>query len=127
SFGLIVLRLAWVWVSLRLSLALARRQGRAGIMPRKRLILATSLAGVRGAITLAGILTLPLALPGGEPFPGRDLAVFLASAVIVISLVVASIGLPRVLHGLELPPETALDAEEDEARHAAALAALGAI
>lgn len=127
SFGLIVLRLVWVWVSLRLSMAAARRRGRAGIMPRKRLILATSLAGVRGAITLAGILTLPLALPGGEPFPGRDLAVFLASAVIVISLVVASIGLPRVLHGLELPPETALDAEEDQARHAAALAALGAI
>ncbi|WP_027863571.1 Na+/H+ antiporter [Massilia alkalitolerans] len=127
SFGLIVLRLVWVWVSLRLSMAAARRQGRAGIMPRKRLILATSLAGVRGAITLAGILTLPLALPGGEPFPGRDLAVFLASAVIVISLVVASIGLPRVLHGLELPPETTLDAEEDQAREAAALAALGAI
>ena len=127
SFGLILLRLVWVWVSLRLSVVAARRQGRKGLMPRKRLILATSLAGVRGAITLAGILTLPLALPGGEPFPGRDLAVFLASAVIVISLAVASIGLPRVLRGLELPPETELEVEEDRARQAAALAALGAI
>ena len=127
SFGLILLRLLWVWISLQVSMLAARRAGRPGIMPRKRLILATSLAGVRGAITLAGILTLPLALPGGEPFPGRDLAIFLASAVIVISLLVASIGLPRVLRGLELPPETALDAEEDRAREAAALAALGAI
>lgn len=127
SFGLILLRLLWVWVSLQLARVVARRHGREGIMPRKRLILATSLAGVRGAITLAGILTLPLALPGGEPFPGRDLAVFLASAVIVISLVVASIGLPGLLRGLELPPETTLVAEEDRARHAAALAALGAI
>jgi len=127
SFGLILLRLVWVWVSLRLTNFFARRAGRPGIMPRKRLILATSLAGVRGAITLAGILTLPLALPGGEPFPGRDLAVFLASAVIVVSLVVASVGLPRVLRGLELPPETASEVEEDRARQAAALAALGAI
>jgi len=127
SFGLILLRLVWVWVSLRLTNFFARRAGRPGIMPRKRLILATSLAGVRGAITLAGILTLPLALPGGEPFPGRDLAVFLASAVIVVSLVVASVGLPRVLRGLELPPETAAEIEEERARHAAALAALGAI
>ncbi|MGI4720026.1 MAG: Na+/H+ antiporter [Janthinobacterium lividum] len=127
SFGLILLRLLWVWVSLQLSMLAARRAGRPGIMPRTRLILATSLAGVRGAITLAGILTLPLAMPGGEPFPGRDLAIFLASAVIVISLLVASIGLPRVLRGLELPPETALDAEEDRAREAAVLAALGAI
>lgn len=127
SFGLILLRLVWVWVSLQLSRIAARRAGRPGIMPRKRLILATSLAGVRGAITLAGILTLPLVLPGGEPFPGRDLAVFLASAVIVVSLVVASVGLPRVLRGLELPPETASEVEEDRARQAAALAALGAI
>jgi len=127
SFGLILLRLVWVWVSLQLSMLAARRAGRPGIMPRKRLILATSLAGVRGAITLAGILTLPLAMPGGEPFPGRDLAVFLASAVIVVSLVVASAGLPRVLRGLELPPETASEIEEDRARQAAALAALGAI
>lgn len=127
SFGLILLRLLWVWVSLGLARVAARRHGREGIMPRKRLILATSLAGVRGAITLAGILTLPLALPGGAPFPGRELAVFLASAVIVISLVVASIGLPRLLRGLELPPETTLVAEEDRARQAAALAALGAI
>ncbi len=127
SLGLILLRLVWVWVSLRLSRMAARRAGREGIMPRKRLIFATSLAGVRGAITLAGILTLPLALPGGEPFPGRDLAVFLASAVIVVSLFVASVGLPRVLRGLELPPETASEIEEERARQAAALAALGAI
>lgn len=127
SFALILLRLVWVWVSLQLSMWAARRAGRPGIMPRKRLILATSLAGVRGAITLAGILTLPLALPGGEPFPGRDLAIFLASAVIVVSLVLASVGLPRVLRGLELPPETASLGEEDRAREAAVLAALGAI
>jgi CPA1 family monovalent cation:H+ antiporter len=127
SLGLILLRLVWVWVSLQLSRMAARRAGREGIMPRKRLIFATSLAGVRGAITLAGILTLPLALPGGAPFPGRDLAVFLASAVIVVSLVVASIGLPGLLRGLELPPETATEVEEDRARQAAALAALGAI
>ncbi|MCA1855312.1 Na+/H+ antiporter [Massilia oculi] len=127
SLSLILLRLAWVWVSLRASRMLALRNGREGIMPRKRLIFATSLAGVRGAITLAGILTLPLAMPGGEPFPGRDLAVFLASAVIVVSLVVASVALPRLLRGLELPPETAAEAEEERARQAATLAALGAI
>ncbi|RNF28763.1 sodium:proton antiporter, partial [Massilia aurea] len=105
SVGLILLRFIWVWISLRLTLLAARRQQQAVYRPNPRLILATSLAGVRGAITLAGVLTLPLAMPNGTPFPGRDLVIFLASAVIVVSLVLASVGLPRVLRGLELPAE----------------------
>ena len=118
SVGLILLRFIWVWVSLRLTLLAARRQQQAVYRPNPRLILATSLAGV---------LTLPLAMPNGTPFPGRDLVIFLASAVIVVSLVLASVGLPRVLRGLELPAEPAHESEEDRARHAAALAALEAI
>src|SRR5258705_3168002 len=43
--------------------------------------LALAFAGVRGAITLAGVLSIPLALPGGAPFPGRDLAISLAARV----------------------------------------------
>ena len=127
SFGLILLRFIWVWVSLRLTLLNARRQNLPAYKPNPRLILATSLAGVRGAITLAGVLTLPLAMPGGAPFPGRDLVIFLASAVIVVSLIVASVGLPRVLRGLELPHDSAHESEEARARQTAALAALEAI
>jgi CPA1 family monovalent cation:H+ antiporter len=127
SLGLILLRLVWVWVSLRLTILKARRHGQHVYTPNFRLVIATSLAGVRGAITMAGVLTLPLTLPGGAPFPARDLAIFYASAVIIVSLVVASIGLPRVLRKLEVPPEPAELAEEDRARHDAALAAIAAI
>jgi Na+/H+ antiporter len=127
SLGLILLRLLWVWVSLRLTILKARRHGQKVYTPNFRLVIATSLAGVRGAITMAGVLTLPLTLPGGAPFPGRDLAIFYASAVIIVSLVVASIGLPRVLRNLEVPAEPAELAEEDRARHDAALAAIAAI
>lgn len=127
SLALILLRLVWVWVSLRLTILKARRHGQHVYTPNFRLVVATSLAGVRGAITMAGVLTLPLALPGGAPFPGRDLAIFYASAVIIVSLVVASIGLPRVLRGLEVPEESSEEAEEDSARHDAALAAIAAI
>ena len=55
-----------------------------------RLVLVTSLAGVRGAITLAGILTLPLLMPDGSAFPVRDLAIFLAACVIILSLITAT-------------------------------------
>jgi CPA1 family monovalent cation:H+ antiporter len=127
SLGLTVLRFVWVWVSLRLTLLNARRQGQKVYEPNIRLVIATSLAGVRGAITMAGILTLPLAMPDGSPLPGRQQAIFFASAVILVSLVLACIALPPVLRSLKLPEEPAGTAEEDLARHEARAAAIAAI
>jgi Na+/H+ antiporter len=127
TVALVVLRLVWVWVSLRVSLHLARRRGQAGVQPQWRLVVATSLAGVRGAITLAGVLTLPFMLPGGAPFPAREQVIFLATAVIMLSLVLASVCLPALLRGLELPEDANDGAEEDNARRHAAAAAIAAI
>ncbi len=125
--ALAVLRLLWVWTSLHFTLFRASRKGHHLYVPSWRLIVATSLAGVRGAITLAGILTLPLVMPDGTPFPARDLAIFLAAGVIILSLVAASIGLPPLLKGLEFPPEPSHQKEEDRARIVAAEAAIKAI
>ncbi|QJU60589.1 Na+/H+ antiporter [Sphingomonas sp. AP4-R1] len=123
TMTLAALRFAWVWTSLRFTLF--RRRGSSPFRnPPLKLVSAMSFAGVRGAITLAGVLTLPLALPDGSPFPGRDLAIFLATGVILLSLVLASFGLPLLLKGLALPPEPSRQAEEDAARVAAAEAAI---
>lgn len=124
---LIVLRFCWVWGAWRLSLYMAHRRGEARPKPGWRIIAAMSLAGVRGAITLAGVLTLPLLLPDGSVFPARDLVIFLAAAVILLSLLLASVALPRLLDDLTLPEEPAGRREEDLARHEAAVAAIAAI
>lgn len=92
-----------------------------------RLSLATSLAGVYGTITLAGILTLPLVLSDGSPFPARGLASFLAAAVILLLLVGASTGRPRLSKGLDVPRGPTELREEDHARAAAARAAIESI
>lgn len=123
--GLALLRVLWVWLWLRFTL-LRDRRAAAGA-PGGRLIAAFSVAGVRGAVTMAGVLTLPLALADGSPFPARDLAIFLAAGVILLSLVVASAGLPLLLRGLELPAEPRARSEEDVARVAAAEAAIAAV
>jgi len=127
NFALAALRFAWVWIALDLSLYRARRRGVSIRRPSWRVLAAMSLAGVRGAITLAGVLTLPLFLADGTPFPARDLAIFLAMGVIILSLVAASIGLPLLLNGLDMPPEPSRQAEEDRARIAAAEAAIAEI
>ncbi len=127
NLALAVLRFVWVWTSLRFTLFRAALKGETPYVPSWRLIAATSLAGVRGTITLAGVLTLPLTMTDGSAFPARDLAIFLAAGVIIVSLVAASITLPYLLKNLELPSEPSQQEEEDRARVAAAEAAIQAI
>ena len=127
TFGLVLLRLIWVSASLGVSLAGAHWHGTQRARPPWRLVAALSLAGVRGAITMAGVMTLPLLLPDGTAFPARDLTIFLAAAVILLSLSIAAIGLPRLLKGLQLPIEPAERQEEDRARREAAAAAIVAV
>ncbi len=118
TFGVAALRFAWVWVLVRVAL------GRA---PGWRLVAALTVAGVRGTVTLAGVLSLPFMLSDGSPFPVRDLAVFLAAGVIITSLVAATLLLPGLLRHLDFAAEPGEEAAEDGARVAAGEAALAAI
>lgn len=124
--ALAALRFVWVWTSLKLTLY-RKRGPNAPPKVGLRLVAVMSLAGVRGAITLAGILTLPFMLADGTPMPARNLAIFLAAGVIIVSLVLATIALPRLLKNVELPPEPSHLEEEDRSRVAAASAAMRAI
>ena len=125
--ALAALRFVWVWISIRFTLLRAARRGEARSIPSLRLAAAVSFAGVRGAITLAGVLTFPLAMPDGSPFPARALCILIAAGVIILSLAWASISLPRLLAGLTLPPHDSDEDEEDRVRVAAAQAALRAV
>ncbi|MEI9410830.1 Na+/H+ antiporter [Mesorhizobium salmacidum] len=124
---LIGLRFLWIWVG-DIAQAIAARAGKRKAEPFGfRVRLAGSVAGVRGAITLAGILSLPLALQDGSPFPARDVVIFLAAGVIICSLVIASFALPRIARGLVEPGENPAAAEERRARVGAASAAIARI
>ncbi len=124
SAALIVLRAIWLALAVRRSLLAARRSGQMPEQPSLRLMGATALAGIRGAITLAGALSIPLLLPDGSPFPGRELLVFLATGVILVTLVAGSIGLPLLLAGIQQPAEPPHAREERLARIAACEAAI---
>jgi CPA1 family monovalent cation:H+ antiporter len=128
NFGLAILRFVWIWVSIRVAEIVARaRNLEVASRPSLRVLAVASVGGVRGAITLAGVLTLPLMMPDGTPFPARDLAIFVAAGVIIFSLVAASVLMPRLLKGLQVSEETELEQELDLARVAAAEAAIRAI
>ena len=125
TLALGALRFAWVWLAVRVTVFSASLRGEAAVVPQNRLLAIIATAGVRGAITLAGVLTLPLLMPDGTPFPARDAAIFLAMGVILLSLVIASIGLPVLTRGLtDVLPEPERKDTEANARVAASEAAL---
>ena len=95
-----------------------------GVDSLLRIVATMSCAGTRGAITLAGVLSLPLLLNDGTPFPGRDLAVFIAACAILASLLIASVGLPLLLRDLDDHAGGDRRTREDKARIAAATAAI---
>ena len=83
-----------------------------------------SWAGMRGAVSLAAALALPLATDAGAPFPHRDLIIFLTFCVILGTLVLQGLTLPAVIRVLGIERDTSEEAEDAQARIRAAEAAL---
>lgn len=124
---LMVSRYLWVWIMLTLVNIRARRRGEAIWRLSTRIIATTTLAGVRGAITLAAVLSLPLAGADGTPFPGRSVFVFIAAGVILLSLLIATVCLPPLLRRIHLPEDDPRATEERDARAASARAAISSL
>ena len=82
---------------------------------------------MRGAVSLAAALALPLTVDGGAPFPDRDLILFLTFAVIFTTLVVQGLSLPALIKGLGITDDGAAESEELRARLGATKAALAQI
>jgi monovalent cation/hydrogen antiporter len=82
-------------------------------------------AGLRGAVSLAAALALPLSIDSGEPFPQRSFVIYIAFCVIMATLVLQGLTLPAVIRLLRLEEDGISDKEETKARIHAAEAALG--
>jgi CPA1 family monovalent cation:H+ antiporter len=79
---------------------------------------------MRGVVSLAAAFALPLALPTGRPFPGRDYILFVAFSVILVTLVLQGLTLPVLIRKLGVPRDAETDDEERLARLEANKAAL---
>src|SRR5471032_734975 len=103
---LLVLRFIWVQSIWRVSGLLRRWRGKGELtlVPTARSCWLLTVGGVRGAVTLAGVLSVPL-LMGNDAFPERDLLIFIAAGVILLSLIAACIALPLLLRGIEKSPD----------------------
>ena len=82
---------------------------------------------MRGTVTLAAALSIPLFLPDGSPFPSRDIVIFLAFGVIAVTLLLQGTTLEALIHRLGIRGDENRPKEERLARMTAVEAGLLAL
>jgi CPA1 family monovalent cation:H+ antiporter len=127
--ALLALRFVWVQVFWRLRVLIDNRLGRdsaTGVLTARACWLLT-VGGVRGTVTLAGVLSVPMLMGAGVAFPVRDMMVFIAAGVSLLSLISACVALPLLLRGIALAPDQATKQEVQQAWKSTAEAAIRAL
>jgi monovalent cation/hydrogen antiporter len=71
-------------------------------------------AGMRGVVSLAAALSIPVYLDNGARFPGRNLILFITFSVILVTLVLQGLTLPLLIRWLKLEDPDALIPEEQQ-------------
>lgn len=120
----ILSRLVWVFAGVYLPILTS---GVCAAPARRATALVMGWAGMRGTVTLAGALSIPLLLPDGTPFPSRDIVIFLAFGVIAVTLLLQGTTLERLIRRLGLREDDSLAQEERLARTTAVQAGLNAL
>ncbi len=124
SLAVVVIRILWVFPATYLPRLLFKRIRARDPFPSWRHVTIVAWTGMRGVVSLAAALALPLTIQNGSPFPGRDLILFLTFIVILATLVVQGLSLPPLIRWLGVEDDGTAEKEEREARLKANQAAL---
>ena len=122
SLVVILLRIFWVFPAMFLAHIQHHQAENDPVLPW-RPVSVVAWSGMRGVVTLATALALPLEAHG-RPFPQRDLLVFLTFGVILFTLVLQGLSLPGLIKILGVGQDDTEQREEELARAATARAAL---
>jgi len=117
SVTTILVRIIWVYPGTYLPRWFSKRIRKRERKPDIRLVGVVAWSGMRGVVSLAAALALPLTV--GEqnmPFPNRDIIIFLTFCVIFATLVVQGLTLPKLIQWLGIKPSDEELREEHEAR-----------
>ncbi len=124
SLAVIVVRLVWVFPAAYLPRWLFPRLRARDPYPGWRHVLIVAWTGLRGGISLAASLALPLSIQKGAPFPERDLLIALTFGVILVTLVGQGLSLIPLIGWLGITSDGTPEQERQQARRVAAQAAL---
>jgi len=123
----IAVRFAWIYPATYLPRLVSATLRSRDPAPTEQELFIMSWCGMRGIVSLAAALALPLALEGGGPFPFRDLIIFLTFVVIAVTLVIQGLSLGPLIRVLRVGTDWSEHEEEQHARFALGKAAIAAI
>lgn len=116
SLAVILIRILWVFPATYLPRLLSKRIRTEDPAPSWRHVTIVAWTGMRGVVSLAAALALPLTMQNGKAFPGRDMILFLTFVVILATLVLQGLSLPVLIRWLGVEDDKSADREEREAR-----------
>ena len=123
----ILIRILWVFPATYLPRLLSLGLRARDPFPAWQHVTLVSWTGMRGVVSLAAALALPLYVKDGSPFPGRELILVLTFVVILATLVVQGLSLPAVIRWLGIKEDRLAESEERQARLQANRSALARI
>ena len=127
SLVAVFVRFAWIFPATYVPRILSESLNRRDPAPPKEELFIMSWCGMRGIVSLAAALALPLTLLDGTPFPERDLIIFLTFVVIAVTLVLQGLTLAPLIRRLQVGSDWSEQEEQQRARMALTHAALAAI
>lgn len=124
SLATIIGRIIWVYPGAYIPRWLSRKVREREPDTNIRWVTIIAWTGMRGVVSLAAALALPITLENGTPFPQRDLILFLTFCVILSTLVLQGLSLPTLIKWLCIRPDGKAHKEELAARLKIATAAI---
>ncbi|MBY0436429.1 MAG: Na+/H+ antiporter [Cyclobacteriaceae bacterium] len=113
SLLIMLLRMVWIFPGAYLPVLLSKRIRTTEPMPNWRGVIIGGWSGMRGVVSLAAALALPLTTTGGQAFPYRNTILFITFCVILMTLVVQGLSLPFLIKWLHIK-STDNEAEEEK-------------
>ncbi|MFN2542221.1 MAG: Na+/H+ antiporter, partial [Chthoniobacterales bacterium] len=120
----VLVRIAWVFPATYLPRLLIKRVRKRDPYPGWGDVAIVAWTGMRGVISLAAAFALPLTLPNGAAFPGRNHILFFTFCVILVTLVLQTLTLPLLIRKVGVTKDAGPDEEERSARLEANRAAM---
>jgi CPA1 family monovalent cation:H+ antiporter len=111
---IILIRLIWIFATTYIPIALSKKFRESDIRPNWKEVFLVGWAGMRGVISLASALAIPVTLAGGKEFPERDLVLFISFMVILVTLVFQGLTMSWIVKKLKLREdirEVSMDAQ----------------